>query len=132
MTIHVTEIALSRKALLPSAVLLLSLSTPYLTQTASSQTASSQTATKADLALINGTILTVDAQDSIAEAVAIQAGKIIAIGSKQQILALTDAHTQILDLHGRTATPGLIDTHGHYQDGGVDELYNIEIWRKEA
>jgi predicted amidohydrolase YtcJ len=115
--VHVTEITLSGKALLSLAVLLLSLS----------QTASAQSATKADLVLINGTILTVDPQDSVAEALAIQAGKIIAIGSKQQILALTDAHTQVLDLHGRTATPGLIDTHGHYQDGGVDELYNIEL-----
>jgi predicted amidohydrolase YtcJ len=83
--------------------------------------------TKADLVLINGTILTVDAKDSIAEALAISAGKIIAVGSKQQILALADAHTQALDLHGRTATPGLIDTHGHYQDAGVDELYNIKL-----
>jgi predicted amidohydrolase YtcJ len=113
----VTEIALSRKALLSLAVLLPSLS----------QTGSAQSATKADMVLINGTILTVDPQDSVAEAVAIQAGKIIAVGSRQQILALTDADTQVLDLHGRTATPGLIDTHGHYQDGGVDELYNIKL-----
>ena len=117
-----TEISLSRKALLSLAVLLPSLSTSCLTQSASAQPA-----TKADLALINGTILTVDPHDSIAEALAIQAGKIIAVGSKQQILALIDAHTQILDLHGRTATPGLIDTHGHYQDAGVDQLYNIDL-----
>jgi predicted amidohydrolase YtcJ len=115
--VPVTEIALSRNALLCLAVLLLSLT----------QTASAQSATKADLVLINGTILTVDAKDSIAEALAIRAGTIVAVGSKQQILALTDAQTQVLDLHGRTATPGLIDTHGHYQDGGVDELYNIEL-----
>jgi hypothetical protein len=120
--VPVTEIALSRKALLLLAVPLLSLSTSCLTVTASAPPA-----TKADMVLINGTILTVDPQDSVAEAVAIQAGKIIAVGSKQQILALTDAHTQVVDLHGRTATPGLIDTHGHYQDGGVDELYNIEL-----
>src|ERR1700716_2652354 len=120
--VPVIEIALSRKAFLFFAVLLLSLSTSCLTQTASEQVA-----TKADTVLINGTILTVDAKDSVAEALAIQAGKIIAVGSKQQILALIDAHTQVLALHGRTATPGLIDTHGHYQDGGVDELYNIEL-----
>jgi predicted amidohydrolase YtcJ len=120
--VPVTEIALSRKALLSLAVLLPSLSTSCLTLTGSAPPA-----TKADMVLINGTILTVDPQDSVAEAVAIQAGKIIAVGSKQQILALTDAHTQVVDLHGRTATPGLIDTHGHYQDGGVDELYNIEL-----
>src|SRR5260370_10112976 len=103
--VPVTEIALSRKALLSLAVLLLSLFASCL-----SQTASAQPATKADLVLINGTILTVDPKDSVAEALAIQAGKIIAVGSKPQILALTHAHTQVLDLHGRTATPGLIDT----------------------
>ena len=117
-----TEIALSRKALLSLAVLLLGLSKSSLTQTPSARLA-----TKADLVLINGTILTVDAKDSVAEALAMRDGTIIAVGSKQQILALSDAQTQVLDLHGRTATPGLIDTHGHYQDGGVDELYNIEL-----
>jgi predicted amidohydrolase YtcJ len=120
--VSVTEITLPRKALLSLAVLLLSLSASCLAQSESAQPAA-----KADLVLINGTILTVDARDSIVEALAIQAGKIIAVGSKQQILALTDAQTQVLDLHGRTATPGLIDTHGHYQDGGVDELYNVEL-----
>jgi predicted amidohydrolase YtcJ len=116
----VTEIALPRKVFLSLAVLLLALSTFCLAQTP-------QPATKADVVLINGTILTVDAKDFIAEALAIRGDRIIAVGSKQQILALTEARTQILDLHGRTATPGLIDTHGHYQDGGVDELYNIEL-----
>ncbi len=116
------KISLPSKALLSLAVLPFALSPSCL-----SQTPSTSPPTKADTVLINGTILTVDPKDSIAEALAIRAGKIIAIGSKQQILALTDANTQVLDLHGRTATPGLIDTHGHYQDGGVDELYNIEL-----
>jgi predicted amidohydrolase YtcJ len=118
----VTEFTQSRNTRLSLAILLLSLSTSCLTQNPSTPPAA-----KADLVLINGTILTVDAKDSIAQALAIQAGKIVALGTKQQILALADAHTQVLDLHGRTATPGLIDTHGHYQDGGVDELYNIEL-----
>jgi predicted amidohydrolase YtcJ len=103
-------------------VLALTLSPFCLTQTAQAQHVG-----KADLVLINGTILTVDAQDSVAEALAIRANKIIAVGSKQKVLALADAHTQILDLHGRTATPGLIDTHGHYQDAGIDELYNVKL-----
>jgi predicted amidohydrolase YtcJ len=120
--VPVTNISLPRKALLSLAVLPLSLSTSCLTQTASANPA-----TKADLVLINGTILTVDAKDSIAEALAIRDGKIIAVGSKQQILALTGPQTQVLDLHGRTASPGLIDTHGHYQDAGVDQLYNVKL-----
>ena len=103
--VHVTELAVCPKALLRCAVVVAALATP-----SAAQTASARPATKADLVLINGTILTIDAKDSVAEALAIQAGKIVAVGSKQQILALTDSHTQILDLHGRTATPGIIDT----------------------
>ncbi len=114
-----TRPSLPRTTLLSLALLPLALATPCLTQTNPS--------TKADLVLINGTILTVDAKDSTAEALAIRDGKIIAVGSKQQILTLTGPQTQVLDLHGRTATPGLIDTHGHYQDAGVDELYNVRL-----
>jgi adenine deaminase len=62
-----------------------------------------------DLVLINGKILTVDAKDSIAEAVAINTGKIVAVGSNAQIQRHISAGTRVLDLHGRTATPGLID-----------------------
>src|SRR5216683_1624203 len=94
VTIHVTKIALFRKALLSLAVLLLGLSTSCLTQTASAPQA-----TKANLVLINGTVLTVDPKDSVAEALAIRAGTIVAVGSKQQILALTDAQTQRSEEH---------------------------------
>jgi predicted amidohydrolase YtcJ len=80
-----------------------------------------------DLILVHGKILTVDAKDSIAQAVAIREGKIVAVGSDQQILPLAGPKTQTIDLHGRTATPGLIDTHAHIADGGYDELYSISL-----
>jgi predicted amidohydrolase YtcJ len=80
-----------------------------------------------DLVLINGKILTVDAKDSIAEAVAISAGKIVAVGSNAQIEQHISARTRVLDLHGHTATPGLIDSHGHFVDGGVNELYQVGL-----
>jgi predicted amidohydrolase YtcJ len=89
--------------------------------------ASSAYAQTADLILLHGKILTVDARDSIAQAVAIRQGKIIAVGSDQQILALAGPKTQTIDLHGRTATPGLIDTHAHLADGGFDELYAVSL-----
>ena len=43
----------------------------------------------ADLVLVHGKILTVDAKDSIAQAIAIRQGKIVAVGSDEQILQLS-------------------------------------------
>ena len=80
-----------------------------------------------DLVLINGKILTVDAKDSIAEAVAIRGGKIIAVGSNAEIQQRAAKETRVVDLHGRTATPGLIDSHGHFVDGGVSDLYDVGL-----
>jgi predicted amidohydrolase YtcJ len=80
-----------------------------------------------DLILTNGKILTVDARDSIAEAVAIAKGKIVAVGSTADIRRLAGPATRVVDLHGLTATPGLIDTHGHFADGGVDELFHVVL-----
>jgi predicted amidohydrolase YtcJ len=80
-----------------------------------------------DLLLFHGRILTVDAQDSIAEGVAIRGGKIVAIGTDREILRLAGPTTRRIDLHGRTATPGLIDSHAHIADGGVGELYHVDL-----
>ena len=79
------------------------------------------------LVLVHGRILTVDARDSIAEALAIRDGKIIAVGTDEQILRLADAATRRIDLHGRTATPGLIDSHAHIAATGVEELYHVHL-----
>ena len=79
------------------------------------------------LILFHGRVLTVDARDSIAEAVAIRDGKIVAVGTDQDILRLADAATRRIDLHGRTATPGLIDSHAHIADAGVEQLYHVHL-----
>ncbi|HEX4151624.1 MAG TPA: amidohydrolase [Steroidobacteraceae bacterium] len=80
-----------------------------------------------DLVLFHGTILTVDARDSTARALAVHAGKIVAVGSDAEILRLAGPHTRRIDLHGRTATPGLIDSHAHIAAGGVAELYDVQL-----
>jgi predicted amidohydrolase YtcJ len=80
-----------------------------------------------DLVLINGKILTVDPKDSIAETVAISGGKIIAVGSNAEIQQRAAKGTRVIDLHGRTAIPGLIDSHGHFAEGGVNELYHLDL-----
>ena len=80
-----------------------------------------------DLVVVNGKILTVDAKDSVVEAVAIAGGKIVAVGSSAEIEKLKSSKTTVIDLHGRTATPGLIDSHGHFADGGVGDLYDVSL-----
>jgi predicted amidohydrolase YtcJ len=83
----------------------------------------------ADLVLIHGHILTVDANDSVAQAIAISRGVIVKVGTDAEVLEFAGhaSGTRIIDLHGHTATPGLIDTHAHIADGGVEELYGIEL-----
>jgi predicted amidohydrolase YtcJ len=81
----------------------------------------------ADLVLINGRILTVDAKDSEAEGLAVSAGKIMAVGSSREISALAGPHTRVLNLKGRTATPGLIDSHAHISSGGLRTLLWVDL-----
>jgi predicted amidohydrolase YtcJ len=70
----------------------------------------------AELVLLNGTIITVDPRDSIAEAVAIADGRIAFVGASADARRYVGERTKVLDLQGRTATPGLIDTHVHFSE----------------
>ncbi|MBI2820697.1 MAG: amidohydrolase family protein [Acidobacteria bacterium] len=67
----------------------------------------------ADLVLYNGKILTVNAGFAIAEALAVQGGKIALVGASDEVLKMAGAGTLKIDLKGKTVTPGLIDTHNH-------------------
>ena len=81
--------------------------------------------TSADTILINGTVLTVDRTDSVAQAVAITGGKITAVGTTAQINAMAGANTEVIDLRGRTVTPGLIDSHVHFS--AADSLFTVDL-----
>ena len=66
-----------------------------------------------DLVLLGGKVVTIDGQESIAEAVAVRSGKIIAVGENKEIEKLIGENTKVIDLKGRTVIPGLIDSHCH-------------------
>jgi predicted amidohydrolase YtcJ len=68
-----------------------------------------------------------DPADSVAEAMAVRGGKIVAVGTDARIQALAGPKTNVIDLHGRTATPGLIDTHSHYGEAGAGDLYRLVL-----
>jgi len=86
----------------------------------------SETFHAADLVLINGKVITVDPQDSIVEAVAISEGKIIRVGTDSEVQVLIDQDTEVVDLKGKTVTPGLIDSHCHI-GGGYPEKYYLDL-----
>ena len=73
----------------------------------------------ADTVLLNGTIYTVDARDSVAEAVAIRDGRIVAVGSNEQARACAGPDTRVIDLGGRAVVPGFVDSHPHMDNVGL-------------
>lgn len=67
----------------------------------------------ADYVLFNGKISTLDPKDSVAQAIAIRDGEVLAVGASAAMRKLAGRDTQVLDLEGRRVTPGLIDGHLH-------------------
>jgi len=64
----------------------------------------------------HGRIVTVDDAHPKAQAVAVRAGRIVAVGSDAEVLRLKAATTQVVDLKGRTMVPGFVDGHSHIAD----------------
>jgi predicted amidohydrolase YtcJ len=88
----------------------------------------------ADLVLTNGKILTVDKSFSIQEAVAISAGRFVAVGSDGELRRWTGPRTRVINLRGRTVIPGLIDSHLHATVAGLswDSELHWELTRSLA
>ena len=79
----------------------------------------------ASLILTNGKFHTVDRQNLTAQAVAIRDGKFLAVGSEAEVMQHAGPETQVINLHGHTAIPGLNDSHLHLIRGGLN--YNLEL-----
>lgn len=75
----------------------------------------------ADLVLKNGKIITVDRQNSIVQALAVQRGRILDAGDTEKIARYIGHETKVVDLLGKTLTPGLIDSHAHLPPFGLRE-----------
>ena len=77
------------------------------------------------LVLKNGKFTTLDKDKPEAKAVAIADGRFTAVGNEKEIMKLAGPKTQIIDLGGRRAVPGLMDSHTHPIRGGLN--YNMEL-----
>ncbi|MEX2454116.1 MAG: amidohydrolase [Rhodospirillaceae bacterium] len=75
-----------------------------------------------DLVLHGGSVLTVDAAFTVAEAIAIRDGRVLAVGDSREIRRLGGDRTEEIALEGRTVIPGLIDGHAHMDREGLKEL----------
>jgi predicted amidohydrolase YtcJ len=76
----------------------------------------------ADLVLKNAVVYTVDAKRPRAEAVAVRANRIVAVGANAEVLPLVGPKTRVLDLAGRTLVPGFEDSHAHFLGIGFARL----------
>ena len=87
--------------------------------TANSPAASEQTA---NLALINGRVITVDANHAEAQAIAISGNEILAVGTTETVQGLIGDGTEVIELDGRLVIPGFIEGHGHFLGVGETQM----------
>lgn len=76
----------------------------------------------ADMILTNGKVVTVDDSAPEAEAIAILGDTIMAVGSSEEIAALSGPTTEIIDLEGQLAIPGFIEGHAHFMGLGYSKM----------
>src|SRR5256884_1733086 len=81
------------------------------------------TARPADFILKNAKVITVDADFSIAQAIAIAGERIVAVGEDAAMATHAAAATRIIDLKGKSVIPGLIDGHAHMDREGLKSIY---------
>src|SRR5690242_19993695 len=74
---------------------------------------------RADIIFTSGKVHTVNAANDVAEAVAVGAGRILAVGSNADIRALASSDTRTVALAGRSLLPGFTDAHAHFAGVGL-------------
>ena len=83
--------------------------------------------TAADTIIINARIATMDGAIPQAQALAVRAGRVAALGPDDDIRSLAGRATRVIDAGGRLVLPGFQDTHIHLQDSGQDYSQNADL-----
>jgi predicted amidohydrolase YtcJ len=77
---------------------------------------------QADMILVGGRVFVADSANTMAQAVALRGGNVLAVGTDAQIRALAGPGTRTVNLEGRLVTPGFNDAHIHFGAGGQNLL----------
>ncbi|WP_299519635.1 amidohydrolase [Winogradskyella sp.] len=80
----------------------------------------------ASMLIYGGSIYTVDSTAATVEAVATKDNKILFAGTLEEAQTYKNEQTELIDLKGKTMTPGLIEGHGHFMGLGYNEL-NLDL-----
>jgi predicted amidohydrolase YtcJ len=75
-------------------------------------------ASAADMVFIGGRVFLADSANTIAQAIALRDGRVLAVGTDAEVRRLASPSTEVVDLHGRLVTPGFNDAHIHFGAGG--------------
>ncbi|MCP4218556.1 MAG: amidohydrolase [bacterium] len=88
---------------------------------------------KADLILLDGTVVTMEASRPRAQAVAVSGDRVLAVGTNDDMKKFRDESTRIMHLDNALVIPGFIDSHGHFMGLGesrlILDLRNAQNWR---
>jgi predicted amidohydrolase YtcJ len=89
--------------------------------------ASTQSPPPADLVLRGGRVITLDPANRVSEAIAVRGNRIAAVGSSAEIGRLVGAQTRVVELSGRSVTPGFIDAHTHTEHTAEFQTFWVPI-----
>jgi predicted amidohydrolase YtcJ len=81
----------------------------------------------ADLIIVGGTVLTMDADASTADGVAVRDGRILAVGDEATMRSLAGSDTRVIELNGRTLTPGFLAPHDHFWGAGTVAVHYVDV-----
>ncbi|MGJ5011775.1 amidohydrolase [Bradyrhizobium oligotrophicum] len=87
----------------------------------------SEIKTSADMLFRNGRIYTVNPGRPWASCAAVKAGRFVAVGEESDIEPFVGSDTEVVDLAGRMAMPGIVDIHNHIMMGGQADLYELRF-----
>lgn len=82
---------------------------------------------RADAIYVNGTVVTLDEKSSVREAIAVKDGKLLAVGTGDEIRKLADENTAVHDLAGHAVVPGFYAAHDHFPGSGYIGTFSVNL-----